>query len=51
MVYCTKCGKKNDEGAEYCIDCGLSLFSVKNERTQDDGERKKKKRVFWSSWR
>jgi len=26
MVYCTKCGAKNEEGVEYCIKCGANLW-------------------------
>jgi uncharacterized membrane protein YvbJ len=25
MVYCTKCGAKNEEGVEYCVKCGANL--------------------------
>ncbi len=25
MVYCTKCGTENEEGAEVCTNCGVSL--------------------------
>lgn len=25
MVYCTKCGTKNEDGAEYCVKCGAPL--------------------------
>jgi len=25
VVYCSKCGKKNDDGAEFCSKCGASL--------------------------
>jgi len=25
MVYCTKCGTKNEEGTEYCSKCGANL--------------------------
>ena len=25
MVYCTKCGTKNEETAEYCVNCGAPL--------------------------
>jgi hypothetical protein len=25
MVYCSKCGKKNEEDAEFCSKCGASL--------------------------
>lgn len=27
MVYCTKCGTKNDEDAKHCSKCGASLRS------------------------
>ena len=27
MVYCTKCGTKNEEGAGYCVKCGAKLIS------------------------
>jgi len=30
MVYCPKCGNKNRDDAEYCIKCGASLDSKKN---------------------
>lgn len=26
MVYCTKCGAKNEEDARVCIKCGAALF-------------------------
>jgi len=29
MIYCPKCGKENDEDAEYCTKCGASLTSTK----------------------
>lgn len=27
MVYCSKCGAKNQEDAEVCVNCGASLYS------------------------
>ena len=27
MVYCTKCGTKNEEAAAYCVKCGAKLVS------------------------
>lgn len=43
MVYCQKCGTKNDENADYCAKCGASLqtgtyVSQRNVRkkTEDD---------------
>ena len=33
MVYCTKCGKKNDDDAEFCSKCGIRLdFQDKEEK-------------------
>ena len=34
MVYCTKCGTKNEEAAAYCIKCGAKL-GVSREETWD----------------
>lgn len=31
MVYCSKCGKKNEDDAEYCNQCGASLTPSKKE--------------------
>jgi uncharacterized membrane protein YvbJ len=28
MVYCTKCGTNNVEGAKVCVNCGSSLYGV-----------------------
>jgi len=28
MVYCAKCGTKNDDDAETCSNCGAPLYSV-----------------------
>jgi uncharacterized membrane protein YvbJ len=27
MVYCTKCGTKNEDGSNVCIDCGSPLLN------------------------
>ena len=29
MVYCTKCGRKNDDDAKMCAGCGASLYAPK----------------------
>ena len=26
MVYCSKCGENNEEGSEFCVKCGASLY-------------------------
>jgi len=28
MAYCPKCGNENEDDAEYCIKCGISLSSI-----------------------
>lgn len=30
MVYCSKCGKKNEDDAEFCNKCGASLIGKKD---------------------
>lgn len=27
MVYCSKCGTKNEDDAEVCVSCGVSLYA------------------------
>ena len=37
MVYCSKCGKKNEDDAEFCAKCGASLTdSVKDRKKEHD---------------
>ena len=36
MVYCSKCGNKNNDGSKYCINCGASLFEIKYDKIKDD---------------
>lgn len=35
MTYCPKCGKKNDDDAEYCSKCGATLKSVKDSHEKE----------------
>lgn len=35
MVYCSKCGKKNEDAAEYCAKCGASLTATKKEHEKE----------------
>jgi ribosomal protein L40E len=37
MLYCYKCGKKNDEDAEHCIKCGTNLY--KSNRFEENLEK------------
>ena len=32
MVYCTKCGTNNVEGASVCVNCGAPLYGAAEER-------------------
>jgi uncharacterized membrane protein YvbJ len=32
MVYCTKCGANNSDDARVCTQCGVSLYTVREER-------------------
>jgi len=37
MAYCSKCGKKNEDDAEFCAKCGASLTgSVKDRKKEHD---------------
>ena len=57
MVYCSKCGNKNDDGAEFCSKCGASLkegtryHRKPNEDFCEDqcemGKHSKSAPVFW----
>lgn len=38
LVYCTKCGAKNEEGAEVCTKCGASLKVSRPERRLRSGD-------------
>jgi uncharacterized integral membrane protein len=35
MVYCSVCGKKNEERAEVCAECGNSLYPAKPVKRDD----------------
>jgi len=41
LVYCAKCGAKNEDGAEVCVDCGERLYPTRtghqrSSRRQED---------------
>jgi uncharacterized membrane protein YvbJ len=38
MVYCTKCGTKNEEGASHCTKCGANLEVSREERFERRAE-------------
>ena len=55
MVYCSKCGKKNEDDADFCNKCGASLTSTTKIRAKNDpceeecavGKQSKNAPVFW----
>ena len=36
MVYCQQCGAKNEDDAEFCAQCGASLYPAKAAKEQGD---------------
>lgn len=38
MVYCPKCGVKNEDDAKICAKCGAPLYGTKRARTHKDNE-------------
>ncbi len=36
MVYCHRCGKKNEEDAKHCINCGAPIYSMKRRMKRED---------------
>lgn len=58
MAYCAKCGKKNDDDAEYCSKCGASLSEItkvpkkKDDRCEEEcaiGEKSSIAKYFWGA--
>jgi ribosomal protein L40E len=57
MTYCSKCGTKNDDEAEFCKKCGTSLTGKvkprkKNDPCEDEcavGERSPFSSIFWGA--
>ena len=36
MAYCSHCGQKNDDSAQFCLKCGRSLHTVEQTHMKDD---------------
>ena len=36
MVYCPKCGKKNEEDAKHCISCGIAFHPTRSRKKHED---------------
>jgi len=45
MVYCTKCGKQNEDDVIFCIDCGFAINPEKKKRL-DVREKRKEDECF-----
>jgi len=45
MVYCSKCGKKNDDDAEFCSKCGTALDNENIEKTFEKQMKKTAKKL------
>ncbi len=48
MVSCTKCGTENEEGANYCVNCGAALYPEESrvERRVEPRERRPRDECF-----
>jgi len=59
MVYCSKCGKKNEDDAEFCAKCGAALKDTikDHKKSHDDrceeecamGEKSPISKYFWGA--
>jgi hypothetical protein len=38
MVTCTKCGRENEEGAKFCVNCGAALGRVERRKKRVEDE-------------
>jgi len=52
MAYCSKCGNKNEEDADFCSKCGASLTGIKKEEDRCEeacvvGKHSPYASVFW----
>jgi len=36
MVYCPKCGAKNEDDAKFCVKCGAPLYPEKQEKKREE---------------
>jgi len=36
MVYCTKCGTKNEDEAKFCVNCGAPLYPKMAEKKREE---------------
>lgn len=39
MVYCQKCGTKNEDNAEFCSNCGVNLQTGTNASRRQEGKK------------
>ncbi len=46
MIYCTKCGKKNEDDVEFCAECGVAIHPERSRRRRDVKEKRKADECF-----
>ena len=46
MVYCSKCGTNNEEGTQYCTNCGASLYPGIGGRGRPEKHEKREAECF-----
>ena len=49
MVYCSKCGKQNENDVEFCADCGVALNPERSGQKRDFQDKRKKDECFGQS--
>jgi len=50
MTYCAKCGKQNEDAAEFCSKCGASLTGAKRKEREECEECAGKSRTSTIIW-
>ena len=46
MVYCSKCGKQNEDDVDFCVDCGVAIHPERNSRKWDVRGKRKEDECF-----
>ena len=46
MVYCSKCGTKNEDDSEVCVNCGASLYMTRREARRAKRAVRRRERGF-----
>jgi len=46
MVYCSKCGKQNEDDVEFCVDYGAVLYPERSAQKRDFRKRRREDECF-----